>query len=434
MEVDKKFSCLELSFSNIESKILDKRQSIESCYQKNVDEIEEKFSKENLEFQTDALNQSREKMLKQICDDRNGLLETVNSTWETIRDDRVNGQNELNRVSRELKDKYSSLCLNKAQFLDFRISSLFKFKFTRPFELNKLNKYRMLIIVNRKFEKVLHDRNDYLYDDDDDDNDDFDIYYLKCLNRYLLVYLLSRDDSCEIFLMNQGGNDESKSKRFPNYWVDKAGSSNSYIFISFFDFKNEKNFHIHMYDLNLNLLRKFSLSTKFDSKFIVGNNGLAFERKNNINHTLFFNTDDFRFTSFRKWINKSNVHFDKAYKLIHFNECFFYLFNTDINKMRIYKRNGEKFATIAFDICQNIKDYMFQFDNDYNIFFNNSNRMNCSDCVKIYSSDGKLVEIFSNKETVYLFRLNNKSGKMLAQFANYYFWQENLMNFLSTNV
>ena len=47
MEVDKTFSSLEHSFSKIESKVLDKRQSIENCFQKNVDEIEEKFKNEN---------------------------------------------------------------------------------------------------------------------------------------------------------------------------------------------------------------------------------------------------------------------------------------------------------------------------------------------------------------------------------------------------
>jgi hypothetical protein len=120
MKVDDLFSELGSSFINIDSKIIEKRQSIEENYQRNVDEVNAKFEAENVDIHIDAFNQHREILLKQIYKDRGELLEIVNTSWETIRASRVDDKKELlNTIALELKDRYSSVCFNKAEFLHF---------------------------------------------------------------------------------------------------------------------------------------------------------------------------------------------------------------------------------------------------------------------------------------------------------------------------
>ena len=423
MKVDDLFSELGLSFTNIDSKIILKRQSIEDNYQKNVDEVNAKFESENVDVHADAFNQHREILLKQIYQDRGELLEIVNTSWETIRASRVDGQNELNRIERELKDKYSSLCLNKAGFLDFQISPLFKYKLTRPFELAQLNKYSNLLIEQKNMVIKLQD--DHI---DDYDYDQVDFYQLKVSNKYLIIFLM-RDDvspSSEMFLISEDGNE--LDLKLPDFWIDKAGASNSYIFISGVDSSDEKSFDVHMYDFKLNLLRKFSLSLKYNTEFITGNNELAFTRKN-INDTLFFNANDLRFISFRKWLMKKNAYFDKSFKLIHINKCYFYLINSETSKLRIYERNGKKIATVSFGDYDYIREQMFVFDNDYNIYFNNSNRISDYNYINIYNSNGKLIQKFSIKQSIYFFKFDI----VALEFCDYAFWQDDLMDFLSSN-
>jgi hypothetical protein len=434
LDVECLFSDLESKFLEIDIKIKAKKHIVNIKHDTDAEKICNIFEEEIDERSKDeeGIIEQHEHLLNKLCQKRDDHLQEITKNFQNFAENLTlinifNAEQydaELEYATEALMEKYAKIKENFFHFAPLRrknyASMLKKYVFSKPLDLEKLNKYFNLVIVSRSY--ILLPENHF-----------FISSHHILPSKRVVVFARSYKSSPglrELLIINENGILHSRTlhnqSRLGEFSIKVSSTA---ILVYFHYFENIKGINsgeseepfVNIYDFELNLIKSFKLDFNYTLEFITPNNQAVF-RNSESNKIFIYDLDYFKTTYINTQCYVMNEPFfvEANDKLVHMNEEFLYFNRTNEIKMFDYiyimsrntglkvkgiqlKRSRESFAyfsnTIIFDNESNIYDW----DRYQNVLFSYNSR--CSILGRIEFSDNIRKDCnikFSNYDTVIL--------------------------------
>ena len=349
LDIECLFSDLESKFLEIDIKIKAKKKLVNVKHDIDAAKISNIFEEEIVRPNDEAgISEQREHLLNKLWQNRDDHLQEITSLFQNFAENltlvkRFNADQydaEVEIAKESLMEKYANMKENFYHFAPLRrknyASILKKYEFSKPLDLERLNKYFDLVIASRTF--ILLPQNHF-----------FTGSHHILPSKRVVVFARSYTSSPglrKLLIINENGILHSRNlynqSRFGEFSIKVSSTA---ILVYFNYFENIKGINsgefeepfVHIYDFELNLIKSFKLDFNFTHEFITPNNQAVF-RNSESNNILIYDLDYFKTTNINTQGQFMNEPFfvEANDELLHMNEDFFYFFRTNEKEMFDY--------------------------------------------------------------------------------------------------
>ena len=333
---------LELKFIELDLKISSRCSLVNQLHDDDVQKIDQIFGKSNEDKITNELNDHRSSLLNKIKENLPKQLElmddVVNYSFKKTFCDQTNNKSSLNRklnltksmlnaTIKDIKDNLLVLNQSNSYVISNLISILFKFDFTMPLDLDKLNKYyNFIVFKKREFELIIDDT--YL---------PLDCHSSKkfiSLSPYRLLVMKKTKayDKMNTLMVLGNRGQIFHSKVIYRKAKEQFKASSKFIFYIYSEEK-KLNTNIEIYTFELVLIKTLILNELFDFDLILSNDEFALHES--LNKLNIYNTNTFNAVSINFSKHKiADFYSENSGKmLIHFDDKkLFYIKSQKLNK------------------------------------------------------------------------------------------------------
>ena len=428
------FFALKARFDQLEEKIRSKKIQINEKYEQDVEKINEKYTQDTQKAYESGLNSYRENLLEKLQKELHVEIPDLDEFKEFLVNNIQKASNlqDSNRryklvksfletKTKDVRDNLFYLNLSGSFSFDVR---LFKYEFSKPLDLIKLNKYSNLVLLkNRKFNLPAQVQINLEL-----------INYEKRLRHLVLpsnrIFIYARNKTTNDYTMMILDNDGNimHSQRIKNQVTTEFKASSVYIFRVYTDIK-ESTSHliVEIYDYKLKFVKILKLNDSYSIDLLIHKNEFAFEKLSDYK-ILIYNGDSFKSnTIIFQNKNRDEPFFSdgKQDRLINFNNQYLYLYKKSIDGLFIViidRATGLNSSTLPIfkkeSLMKNLNfrepiEFVIKFDEDSNFYYKK-----LYETIEVRSSNGMELGTFNVKNGLAAFNFTFYGGIMFNELFN----------------